>query len=78
MSENKKPNVIRAISTDGAVACCVIDSSAICGYSERIHRTSPTVTTALGRLLTAASMMGCMLKGKKDALTIKIAGDGEI
>ena len=40
------------------------------------HDSSPVVTAALGRLLTAGSMMGIMLKGDKDLLTLQVRGSG--
>ena len=40
-----------------------------------IHNTSPVATAALGRLLTAGCMMGSMLKGEEDLLTLQISGD---
>lgn len=42
------------------------------------HNTSPVVTAALGRLLSAGAMMGSMLKGEKDILTLQIRSDGPI
>lgn len=53
-----------------------IDSTDIVGKAEKIHKTSAVVTAGLGRLLTAASMMGNMLKGENDAITVKIDGGG--
>lgn len=53
-----------------------IDSTDIVGEAERLHKTSAVVTAGLGRLLTATSMMGNMLKGKNDAITVKIDGSG--
>lgn len=44
--------------------------------ARRIHSTSPIVTAALGRLMTAGLMMGAMMKDRKDLLTIKVDGDG--
>ena len=44
--------------------------------ARKAHNTSPVATAALGRLLTAAGMMGVMMKGEQDILTIKIQGDG--
>lgn len=41
-----------------------------------IHHTSPVMTAALGRTLTAGAMMGCMLKSESDLLTVTIKGDG--
>lgn len=40
------------------------------------HNTSPVATAALGRLLTAGAMMGIMMKGEKDLLTLRAEGDG--
>ncbi len=68
--------IIRAIAEDGSVMACAIDSTDIAGKAEQIHQTSAVVTAALGRLLTAASMMGAMLKGEQDSLTLRMAGDG--
>ena len=53
-----------------------IDSTEIVATAEQLHKTSAVVTAALGRLLTAASMMGNMLKGEKDTITVKIDGKG--
>ena len=47
-------------------------------YARNAHNTSPVVTPALGRTMTAAVMMGSMLKGDKELLTVKIQGDGPI
>ncbi len=55
-----------------------IDSTDICAEAERIHKTSAVVTAALGRLLTATSMMGNMLKGKDNSITVRVAGGGPI
>jgi len=66
----------RAISADGSVMACAIDSTDIVAEIERIHQTSAVVTAGLGRLATAASIMGYMLKGEKDSLTLRINGGG--
>ena len=50
--------LIRCITSDGAVMATAIDSTDIVSKAEQYHRTSAVVTAALGRLLTAASMMG--------------------
>ena len=68
--------LIRCITRDGAVMASAIDSTEIVAEAERLHKTSAVVTAALGRLLTAASMMGNMLKGEKDTVTVKIDGGG--
>ncbi|MFQ9872397.1 MAG: Hsp33 family molecular chaperone HslO [Oscillospiraceae bacterium] len=61
---------------DGGILCCAMDSTDIAYRSEQIHRTSAVVTAGLGRLLTAASMMGCMLKGEDNSVTLRIQADG--
>lgn len=53
-----------------------VDTTDIVGRAEEIHKTSAVCTAALGRLLTAGSMMGNMLKGKDDSITLRINGDG--
>lgn len=70
--------LVRAITKDGFIKAVAIDSTDIVDKAAKFHVTSAVVTAALGRLLTAASMMGDMLKGEKDTLTLRIAGDGPI
>jgi len=69
-------NFVRAMSADMDVVCYAVDSTDIVSRVERLHVTSATVTAALGRLLTAASLMGAQLKGAKDSLTLRINADG--
>lgn len=68
--------LISAIAKDGSVVCYAIDSTDIVARAERIHRTSATVTAALGRLLTAASLMGSRLKEDNASLTLRMDGGG--
>ncbi len=68
--------VLRCLTQDATVMAMVIDASDIVAQAEQLHHTSAVTTAALGRLLTAASMMGIMLKGKKDTITLKLNGDG--
>lgn len=68
--------LIRCITSDGAVMATAVDSTDIAAAAEQVHKTSAVVTAALGRLLTAASMMGNFLKGEKDSITVKIDGGG--
>lgn len=68
--------LIRAISQDGGIMMCAVDSTDIVGKMEQIHKTSAVVSAALGRLLSAASMMGSMLKGAQDSVTLRLAGNG--
>ena len=71
----KKAGLSVALQDATAVAI-VMDSTAIVARAEQIHKTSAVITAALGRALTAASMMGIMLKGKDHSITIKINGGG--
>lgn len=68
--------LIRAISENGGVVFYALDSTDIVREAERIHKTSAVTTAALGRLLTAASMMGVMLKGRDNSLTLRVKGGG--
>ena len=71
-------NLVRAISWDGSVICCAVDSTQMVAQAEKIHQTSATVTAAMGRLVTAASMMGSMMKDTQDSITLRLAGDGPV
>lgn len=64
------------ISEDGSVMACALDSTDIVSEIERIHQSSAVVTAALGRLATAASMIGFSLKGRDDSVTLRIEGGG--
>lgn len=68
--------IVRMISEDGTVTITGIDSFDIVSHAAGIHRTSAVTTAALGRLLTAASMMGTMLKGEQDTITLRLSGEG--
>lgn len=70
--------ITRALSQNGGIIVSVADSSDVVSRAENIHKSSAVVTAALGRLLTAASLMGSVLKGYDDKLTIKIKGNGKI
>jgi len=66
----------RFITADGSAIACAIDSTDIVNTLQGLHHTSPVVTAALGRLATAASIMGHMLKSDGDTLTLRINGGG--
>ena len=70
--------IIRCITTDGAVMVSAIDSTDIAYTASVIHKTSPVASAALGRLLSAASMMGAQLKSDRATLNIRFEGDGEL
>lgn len=68
--------IIRGVTADGSARFFVMDSTNIVNKAVTYHHTAPTATAALGRTLTAASLMGCMLKNKGDSLTLQFRGDG--
>lgn len=68
--------IIRALSEDGGVLCCAVNSMDMVREAARVHGASPTAAAALGRLTTAGSMMGSMLKYEGDTLTLRISGGG--
>ncbi len=66
----------RVISEDGSAFAAVLDAKDIVSEIERIHKTSAVVTAGLGRLTIGASLMGYMLKGQNDSITLRIDADG--
>ncbi|MFA5561773.1 MAG: Hsp33 family molecular chaperone HslO [Eubacteriales bacterium] len=72
----KNATIFRAMSDDGSVRVLVINSAAIVNDAIRHHRTAPTATAALGRLLSAAAMMGSLGGEKDDTVTVGINGQG--
>lgn len=68
--------IVRALSAEGGVLCSAIDSTDMVREMARLHAASPAVTAALGRMTTAVSIMGAMLKYEGDTLTLRINGGG--
>lgn len=68
--------IVRYITEDGSAFVIATDSTDVVAKAEQIHQTSAVNTAALGRLMTAASMMGDMLKGKEDSVTLRLNGGG--
>lgn len=68
--------IIRATAAEGQIRAFAATTRELTEYARQAHNTSPVATAALGRLLTAAGMMGITMKGEQDLLTIKIQGDG--
>lgn len=77
MSEYKD-YIVRATAAEHQLRAFAVTSKDIVEKAREIHNTSPVATAAIGRLLTAASMMGSMMKGEKDVLTLQIECGGPI
>ncbi len=73
---NSKDYVIRATAAQGQIRGFAATTRNMVEEARSRHNTSPVMTAALGRLLTAGAMMGAMMKGERDSLTLKIQGDG--
>lgn len=73
-----KDHIVRAMAADNQLRVFVADTKNLVEQARRFHESSPVATAALGRLLTAGAMMGSMMKGEKDLLTLQIQGDGPI
>lgn len=67
---------IRCISRDGTLTVMAINSTDIVNRAVAIHETSAVCSAALGRLITAASLMGSVLKGKDHSITLRLNGGG--
>ena len=65
------------MTVDGSARILVINSKEIVNDVVKFHKTTPTATAALGRLVTATSMIGTMLPEDGDSVTVSIDGDGE-
>ena len=68
--------IVRYITTDGSAFVIAGDTTDMVSKAENIHKTSAVTTAALGRLMTASSMMGVMLKGEDDSVTLRLNGGG--
>ena len=70
--------IVRGTAANGAVRVFAADTTGITEYARNCHDTSPVATAALGRLLCAGTMMGNMMKGDRDLLTLQVKGDGPL
>ncbi len=70
--------LIRGTAESGQLRFFIGETTKMVEKARKIHETTPVSSAALGRLLTASSMMGWMMKGKKDKLTLQIKGSADI
>ena len=70
--------LVRCISDDGTLIMMAADTTDMIEKAQEIHSPSAVVSAALGRLLTAASLMGSMLKGDDDSITLRLNGGGPV
>lgn len=68
--------ILRATAGNGSVRVFVASTRETVEKAFEYHKTSPVISAAMGRALTGAAMMGSMLKGEDDMLTLQIKGDG--
>ncbi len=73
-----KNYILRAVTTDGAVRVSAAVTTDMVEAARQTHHLTPTATAALGRLLTACAIMGDMMKGEDDSLTLQINGGGPL
>lgn len=73
-----KDYIVRATAANGQVRAFAAITREIVEEARQHHGTSPVATAALGRLLTAGTMMGSMMKNETDMLTLQVRGDGPI
>ena len=70
--------IVRATAGNGSIRAFAATTRDLVQHAREIHHTSPVASAALGRMLTAAAMMGSMLKGDDELITLQIKGDGPI
>lgn len=70
--------VLRATNKNYTIRMFAINSTDMVEKAREIHQTTPVASAALGRMISAASMMGLMMKSENDKLTVQIKGDGEL
>ena len=73
-----KDYIVRATAADDQIRAFAITSRGLVEEARTRHNTSPVATAALGRLLSAGAMMGAMMKGDQDLLTLQIKCSGPI
>lgn len=78
MEQNTGDYIVRATAAEAQIRAFACTTRGVVEAAREAHNTSPVVTAALGRLLSAGAMMGSMLKGDRDLLTLQIKGDGPV
>jgi molecular chaperone Hsp33 len=73
-----KDYIIRGTAANNSIRVFAATTKEMVEHARQVHNTTPVATAALGRLMTAGAMMGAMLKGDKDILTLQIKGNGPI
>lgn len=68
--------IVRATAADASIRAFAVNAKEMVETARKDHNTSPIMTAALGRLLAAGAMMGSMMKGEKDVLTLQIQCSG--
>lgn len=68
--------LVRCISVDGTLVMMAAETTDMVEQAQQYHQTSAVTSAALGRLLTASSLMGSMLKGDNDSVTLRLNGGG--
>lgn len=76
MKTGERSRMLRGMTQDGSARITVLNSSSMVARAAALHKTSPTAMAALGRCLTAVSMIGVMLPEKEDSATLMLNGDG--
>ena len=70
--------IVRATAADSQIRAFAATTRDMVEYARNAHNTSPVATAALGRLMTAGAMMGSMMKGEDDVLTLQIKAGGPL
>ncbi len=70
--------LVKALAFDGNIRAYAVDTTEMISEAQRRQKTLPTASAALGRAMTASTMMASMLKGDSNKLTVKIEGGGPI
>lgn len=76
--EGRGDYIVRATAAGAQIRAFAATTRGVVEEMRQIHNTSPVVSAALGRLLTGGAMMGAMMKGEEDLLTLQVIGDGPV